>query len=168
MLGLKKKEVIEEVKEESKVELKEEIVEEIKEEIVDQPVETTEVAVASEVVKEKPQEKAEETPKTTTAVAKAVDKKPKKVSEKGEEVIDAADKFPDLAELMNTTVEQLRDEFYLFQIRKFMSIIGKVIVRYNVLESEVERMFYQHLWKEAEAHLEKYGFWPVFDLCELD
>ena len=36
------------------------------------------------------------------------------------------------------------------------------------LESEVERMFYQHLWKEAEAHLEKYGFWPVFDLCELD
>lgn len=36
------------------------------------------------------------------------------------------------------------------------------------LETEVERMFYQRLWKEAEAHLEKYGFWPTFDLYELD
>ena len=37
-----------------------------------------------------------------------------------------------------------------------------------LLETEVERIFYQRLWKEAEAHLEKYGAWPVFDLCELD
>ena len=37
-----------------------------------------------------------------------------------------------------------------------------------LLETEVERMFYQRLWREAETHLEKYGSWPVFDLVELD
>ena len=37
-----------------------------------------------------------------------------------------------------------------------------------LLETEVERIFYLQLWQEAEAHLEKYGSWPVFDLVELD
>lgn len=49
--------------------------------------------------------------------------------------------FPDLALLMNTTVAQLKDEFFLFQIRKLMSKLGKVIVRYNVPEAELERLF---------------------------
>ena len=54
---------------------------------------------------------------------------------------DVFEKFPDLAKLMNTTVENLRDEFFLFQIRKLMSRIGKVVVRHSVTESELEKIF---------------------------
>lgn len=54
---------------------------------------------------------------------------------------DDYDEFPDLAALMNTTVEALKDEFFLFQIRKLMGRMGKVIVRYNVPEKELERCF---------------------------
>lgn len=54
---------------------------------------------------------------------------------------DVYEKFPDLAKLMNTTVENLRDEFFLFQIRKLMSKIGKVVVRHSVSEAELEKIF---------------------------
>lgn len=54
---------------------------------------------------------------------------------------DVYEKFPDLARLMNTTVENLRDEFFLFQIRKLMSKIGKVVVRHSVTENELEKIF---------------------------
>lgn len=64
----------------------------------------------------------------------------KSEKEKKEEK-DGYDEFPDLAALMNTTVEALKDEFFLFQIRKLMSRMGKVIVRYNVSEKELERFF---------------------------
>lgn len=36
------------------------------------------------------------------------------------------------------------------------------------LKTEVERIFYARLWKEAAAHEEKYGKWPVFDMCEIE
>lgn len=36
------------------------------------------------------------------------------------------------------------------------------------LKTEVERIFYARLWREAEAHEKKYGKWPVFEMCEVE
>lgn len=136
MLGLKKKEKeIEELKEEIKEPVGEEIKEEPKVD-VQLKQESEETAVDEKPILEENKEQE------TTAVAKS---EQTAVEVKGDGVKkedgDVYAKFPELAELMNTTVEQLRDEFFLFQVRKLMSRIGKVIVRYNVSEAEVERIF---------------------------
>lgn len=55
---------------------------------------------------------------------------------------DCGDAFVELADLLNVTIEQVKDECCLFQIRKLMSKIGKVIVRYDVPDSELERVMY--------------------------
>lgn len=36
------------------------------------------------------------------------------------------------------------------------------------LNSDIERMFYGRLVKEAEAHEKKYGFWPTFEMGEIE
>lgn len=36
------------------------------------------------------------------------------------------------------------------------------------LNSEVEDMFFDRLMKEANAHVKKYGDWPVFDMFEIE
>ena len=36
------------------------------------------------------------------------------------------------------------------------------------LKTEVERVFYARLWREATAHEKKYGKWPVFEMCEVE
>lgn len=36
------------------------------------------------------------------------------------------------------------------------------------LKTEVERVFYDRLWREATAHEKKYGKWPVFEMCEVE
>lgn len=36
------------------------------------------------------------------------------------------------------------------------------------LKEEFEEIYYDRLWKEAEAHEKKYGFWPVFEMEEID
>ncbi len=48
--------------------------------------------------------------------------------------------FPDMATLLNTTVKALKEEFYLFQIRKLMSRLKRVVVRYDVTETEIKGM----------------------------
>lgn len=48
--------------------------------------------------------------------------------------------FLSLANLLNVKLEQVYDECFLFQIKKIMGRIGKVIVRYNVKESELEKL----------------------------
>ena len=67
--------------------------------------------------------------------------------------------------------EYLRQLIHLSPRRK-NSIITAVTCKTPAvelqLETEVEQTFYQRLWSEAEAHLEKYGSWPIFDLYELD
>lgn len=55
---------------------------------------------------------------------------------------DCGDAFVELADLLNITIEQVKDECCLFQIRKLMSKIGKVIVRYDVPEDELERVMF--------------------------
>ncbi|MBE5749502.1 MAG: hypothetical protein E7346_01365 [Clostridiales bacterium] len=81
------------------------------------------------------QEKKAVKKKETSAVDKVKDAERSCVEK------DVYEKFPDLARLMNTTVENLRDEFFLFQIRKLMSKIGKVVVRHSVTENELEKIF---------------------------
>ncbi len=49
----------------------------------------------------------------------------------------------ELATLLSTTFQSLKEEFYLIQIRKIMSKIQKAIVRYDVTEAEFDKMFYQ-------------------------
>ncbi len=53
------------------------------------------------------------------------------------------DDLSELATLLSTTAENLKEEFYLIQIRKIMSKIQKAIVRYDVTESELDKMFYR-------------------------
>lgn len=36
------------------------------------------------------------------------------------------------------------------------------------LKTEVERVFFARLWREAVAHEKKYGKWPVFEVCEVE
>ena len=47
-----------------------------------------------------------------------------------------------LASLLDTTAKDLKEEFYLLQIRKIMSKLQKVIVRYNMTDVELENLFY--------------------------
>ena len=34
--------------------------------------------------------------------------------------------------------------------------------------SEIEEMFFDDLMSEAETHVQKYGFWPVFEMYEIE
>lgn len=36
------------------------------------------------------------------------------------------------------------------------------------LKTDVEKMFYERLMKEAKEHEKKYGFWPTFDMTEIE
>lgn len=36
------------------------------------------------------------------------------------------------------------------------------------LKNDVERQFYDSITEEAEAHEKKYGFWPAFEMCEIE
>lgn len=82
----------------------------------------------------------EETAESASEKKKAPEKKGRKKKSK-EASSSEYEEFPDLAALLNTTVAQLKDEFFLFQIRKLMSRLGKVIVRYNVTDAELEKIF---------------------------
>ncbi len=50
--------------------------------------------------------------------------------------------FPDLARLMNTTVAELKEEFFLFQIRKLMSKLAKALIRFSISDKQLEKLFY--------------------------
>lgn len=36
------------------------------------------------------------------------------------------------------------------------------------LDGEVEKQFYDNLIKQANDHVKKYGFWPVFEMGEVE
>lgn len=72
-------------------------------------------------------------PAETDGGALATVKEPKKTKDKG---VDFSPFFA-LAQLLNVTVEQVKDECCLYQVRNLMSRMGKVIVRYNVSDSEL-------------------------------
>lgn len=59
----------------------------------------------------------------------------------GNTPVNEDDMFPYLASLFNKSVKEIKEECFVYQIRKFMSKIGKVVVRYNVSDSELEKIF---------------------------
>ena len=121
---VKEKPITQEQVQETNEQVKETTVEEVKP--TAETVETATVA-AIEVTYEE-QEKANEEPTCETQ------------SEQTEEDSEQ-DAFNELASLMSSTVEDIKDEFFLYQIHKFMSKIGKVVVRYNITEEELEKLF---------------------------
>lgn len=68
------------------------------------------------------------------AVLVAADEK--KVKDKG---VDFSAFFA-LAKLLNVTVEQIKDECCLYQVRNLMSRMGRVVVRYNVTDGELGKI----------------------------
>lgn len=48
--------------------------------------------------------------------------------------------FNALAELLNTSVEKIKDECCLFQVRKLMSKLGQVVVRYDVSDAKIGKI----------------------------
>ena len=36
------------------------------------------------------------------------------------------------------------------------------------LKNEFEERLYDETWQHAEEHLKKYGFWPAFELAEIE
>ena len=49
--------------------------------------------------------------------------------------------FTDLALLTESTVDELKEEFFLYYTRKFMSKVVKVVTRYAVSDIELEKIF---------------------------
>ena len=59
--------------------------------------------------------------------------------------VSSQDLFESLASLMNSTVEQIKDECCCYNVRKFMSNCAKVIVRYEMTEKELTACFHNSL-----------------------
>lgn len=82
----------------------------------------------------------ESTEKTNLPVVKTEkEKKKRRKTEKPND--DVYKEFPDLATLMNVSVEQLKDEFFLFQIRKLMGKMAKTVVRFDISDKELLKAF---------------------------
>lgn len=113
---------------------KEEIIEEKKESIKETC--TTELVQATiedsnEKTENQSQEKAEE-----NAEGKSHAKCDKNVN--GEEILS---NLQNLSVLLNTDVESLTKEIYLTQIRKIMSKLQKTVVRFDMTEEQMEKIF---------------------------
>jgi deoxyribose-phosphate aldolase len=50
------------------------------------------------------------------------------------------DEFSDLARLLGTSVEKVKDDCLLYQVRKIMNNVSKVVVRYNVSDAKLEKI----------------------------
>ena len=48
------------------------------------------------------------------------------------------------------------------------AINGKTPKEDAGLKTEVEKMFFDRGWKEAEDHEKKYGTWPTFEMGEIE
>lgn len=88
-------------------------------------------------------DQAEKSEKSETALVIATETKKKSGKNNSRKKVDndGYGEFPDLAKLMNASEESLKREFFLFQVKKLMSKLGRVIVRYNETEKELERIF---------------------------
>lgn len=112
--------------------------------------EQSEKAVSNEEQAETAQEKNQIKPYKNEVSACESEKENKKTSdskgkdEDGEENEQEIyeEMLPDLAKLMNVSLSKLKDEFFLFQIRKLMGKLGKLIVRFNLSEAEIEKILY--------------------------
>lgn len=49
-----------------------------------------------------------------------------------------------------------------------MAVSSKIPKEKAGLMDKFEQAYYDHLWKEAELHQEAYGFWPTFEVEEIE
>lgn len=82
--------------------------------------------------------KEENDKETELAVIENLPDKRGKKSVKGDKEDFSA--FSALAELLNTSVEKVKDECCLFQLRKLMARLGKVVVRYDVSDAKIGKI----------------------------
>ena len=55
------------------------------------------------------------------------------------------------------------------RLNKIISAVNAKVPEEKIgLVSEVGKWFYDSLITQANEHVGKYGFWPVFDLCEIE
>ena len=113
----------------------EESIEEVKQEVLEQDCSTELVQVIEENsnvgAENQIQEKAEEQQES-----KKDDKRDKRV--KCEEILN---NLENLSVLLNTDVESLTNEIYLAQIKKIMSKLQKAVVRFDMTEEQMEKIF---------------------------
>lgn len=70
------------------------------------------------------------------------------------------------------TEKEFRDGFYKMSGREtnrlLYAVNCKVPMEEMEFKSEIEREAFKRFWEEAEALHKKYGFWPVFEMCEIE
>jgi deoxyribose-phosphate aldolase len=111
--------------------------------ILDKIIKGGNMTVKTEEIKQTSNQENPAEPEKQTALVLAEEPKKKSGKKTGRKKVDndGYGEFPDLAKLMNTSEESLKREFFLFQVKKLMSKLGRVIVRYNETEKELERIF---------------------------
>ena len=85
-------------------------------------------------------------------------KKEDKKEKSSKEFSGREEAFLSLANLLNVKLDQVYDECFLFQIRKIMGRLGKVIVRYNIKDSELEKL----LINAIELDMAEIAISPVY------
>ncbi len=85
----------------------------------------------------------------------------KKDKEQEYEQEDDFDGFPDLARIMNMTVKELREEFFLFQVRKLMSKLAKTVIRFSVSDKEIAKLFHNAKLLEMDEIVVAPAFLPA-------
>ncbi len=116
------------------------------------------IAQANEIM---PIEENQLVPVEENLPATKKDKKKLKAKQAEEVVTDEFSGFPDLAKLMNTTVLQLKDEFFLFQIRKLMSRMAKTVIRFGISDKEMEKLFFNAKALEMDEIVVAPAFLPA-------
>lgn len=105
-------------------------------------------------LKEKKEEKAKEVVEEKVDNVQPEEDTKNQTAEEKEEVLEVVkeekkdkkegyteEDFIDLANLMNKKVDDLKEDFFLYQIKKLLNGLDKVVVRYNVPEDELEKLF---------------------------
>ncbi|MBO7149433.1 MAG: hypothetical protein J6V71_00910 [Clostridia bacterium] len=118
---------------------KEEIVEEVRKDVVEEVCEEKVEEVCETEIVVAQQEEIIEQPKVTT---NEEFKREQTVNEEGKsEGKKIYESLQQLAILLNTSVDSLKEEFYLTQIKKIMIKLQKAVVRYDMTESEMDKLF---------------------------
>ena len=99
-----------------------------------------------------------------------------------EDIVAKAGYDDDYDYVLEADVEELKkeklrlEEFYRGlgektgrELNAIISLVQRKVPKAEVVfKDSVEEEFFDNLVKQAEDHVNKYGSWPVFDLCEID
>lgn len=99
-----------------------------------------------------------------------------------EDIVAKAGYDDDYDYVLEADVEELKkeklrlEEFYRGlgektgrELNAIISLVQRKVPKAEVVfKDSVEEEFFDSLVKQAEDHVNKYGSWPVFELCEVD